>query len=388
MLSIARKNLFAEKTRFLVSISGVAFAILLMIFLMGVYSAASGLVTVYIEKMDTDIIVAQEGVVNMLRTFSVLNENKMTQIERITGGQTYGLVSIVSNVLLTEDDGSRIVDYPGRPENKEDTGIKKELNIVGFNTKKLIGGPWRLKAGSITPGKDEIVIDDVFARQNKLKIGDSIEAFGHIFKVSGITDQNNIMVITRAFVDLDQIQDTLKQKSTVNFILVKLPDPSQTSAMIQKLKDQIPGVSVYSRSEFAKSNGESITQNYLPIIFVITVLGFLTGAAIIGLLVYTSTLERLREFGILKAIGASNRYLFWVVFEQAFLSSIVGFIAGVILSYLLRQLVFYVAPAIPVVVSPSILAVAFISAVLMSLIASYIPVKRIIGLDPAMVFRQ
>ncbi len=388
MISIARKNLFAERTRFLVSISGVAFSIMLMSFLMGIYSGISTLATSYILHSGADVIVAQEGVKNMFHSFSLLSKNKMNQAERLSGGKAYAILSRGTSVYTREEDGSKIINYPGRQISKDINREEEELSIVGFDPKSTIGGPWVQTAGTMTPGKKEIIVDRVFAQQNKLSIGDQIEAFDNIFTIAGITDQNNMLVYTRAFTDLASFQELLKEKDTVNFIFLKLPDPSRKKEIAEKLEREMNGISAYTIEAFAKSNGETITKSYLPIILVITILGFLTGAVIIGLMVYTSTLEKVREFGILKAIGATNMYLFWIIFEQALISSLIGFFVGSVLTVILAKTIVSVVPQLTIELRWEIFMISFVSALLMSLFASYIPVKRIARLDPAMVFKQ
>lgn len=387
-VSVARKNLFAEKTRLFVSVGGVAFSILLVIFLLGVYNAFNKLTTVYLNNVGADIIVAQEGVKDMFHTFSVLPKSKIHQVERVSGGRTYGLVSRATNVFVREEDGSKIVDFPGRRKRETKEGEKALLNIVGFDTKTGMGGPWVMLEGSPTPRKREVVVDQVFARQNDLSLGDQVEMFEEIFTIVGITDRNNMMVYSRAFLDLKEAQRILGEKDMVNFILVKLDNPQGAETIAQKLKNKVSGITVYKMSDFAKENAKMLNEGFLPIILVITIIGFLTGAVVVGLTVYTATMEKIREFGVLKAIGASNRKLFLIVFEQALWSSLLGFIIGIILTFVVAKLVVAFVPIMVIEFSLAIYALAFVAAVLMSIVASYIPIKRISGLDPAMVFRQ
>ena len=172
MISIARKNLIAEKTRFLASISGVAFSILLIIVLLGVNQAFTNLATAYLDNVDADIVVAQEGTTDMFHTFSVLETEKINQVERITKGKAYGLVSKPTNIFISEEDGSKIVDYPGRPKGENTTGQKETVSIIGYDTKSGIGGPWINLAGASVPKEKEIIVDRVFAKKTNLtKIG-------------------------------------------------------------------------------------------------------------------------------------------------------------------------------------------------------------------------
>lgn len=388
MVSIARKNLFSDKTRLIVSISGVAFSILLITFLLGVYNAFATLATVYLNNSGADIIVAQEGVTDMFHTFSSLGNEKISQVERVSGGKAYGLISKTTNVFITEEDGTKIIDFSGRKKGDNIKGKKKTMNIIGFDTKSGLGGPWILKEGSITPKDKQIVVDQVFSKQTGLGLYDQIEMFGEVFTISGVTDKNNILIYTRGFIDLNEAQELLNEKGTVNFILLKLKDPTQVSETIKKLEDEIVGIEAYEKAEFARSSGKMITDSFIPVLLVITVIGFLTGAVIVGITIYTSTVEKIKEYGILKAIGASNKKLFLIVFEQAFWSSITGYFIGIILLIIVKAIVVRFIPVMAVEPTPQHYIFAFVTSFLISVLASYIPIRKISGLDPAMVFKR
>ncbi len=387
VVSIARKNLFAEKIRFVVSVGGVAFSILLIVFLLGIYNAFNRLLIDYIESWDADLVVAQEGTTDMSHTFSLLDESKIAQIERLSGGTAEGLINRITNVKVTEEDGSKIINYPGRKKGQTEKGKKAFIDLIGFDTTTRVGAPPVIIGGSDTPAKNEIIVDRVFSKQNGLTIGDSIEMFGEIYTITGITDKNNMMVYSRAFVEMKGSQDTLRQKGKVNFILVKLADKSQAATIADKLESNIPGITVFTKTGFAKSNAEALMQTFTPIIFVITVIGFITGAVVVGLTIYTATMEKIKEYGLLKAIGATNKRLFLIVFEQALWSSILGYIVGIVLAWIVAKFVIDIINLV-VVFNFAIYLLSFGAALVMSLAASYIPLRKISTTDPAMVFRS
>ena len=186
--------------------------------------------------------------------------------------------------------------------------------FMASRAKTGVGGPWITIAGKSIPERREIIVDQVFSRKTGLGIGDQIEMFDDVFTIVGITDKNNMMVFTRAFIDVSEAQDILGEKDSVNFILVKLPNPSQASAIAEKLEKETSGISAFTSDEFAASNAKMINDSFLPIILVITIISFLTGAVVVGLTVYTATMEKMSEFGVLKAIGATDKKLYFIVF--------------------------------------------------------------------------
>lgn len=387
MVSIARKNLLSEKTRLIVSVGGVAFSILLITFLLGINNAFNRLLIDYVESWDADLVVAQEGVTDMSHTFSLLSEDKMNQVERLSGGKVYKLINRTTNVNVREEDGNKIINYPGRPKVDNEKGKKDTVSLIGFDTQSGVGKPQLILSGSPTPKGKEIIVDRVFANSNKLSLGDQIEMFDEIFTITGITDKNNMMLFSRAFIDANEAQETLKQKGRTNFILVSLPDPSTSEEIIRKLEEKISGITVFTRSGFAKSNAEALTETFVPIILVITIIGFITGTAVVGLMVYTATMEKIKEYGALKAIGVSNRRLFFIVFEQSLWSSILGYIVGIVLAWIVARLVIDVINLV-VVFNREIYFQSFSAAILMSFIGSLIPIRKIAHADSAMVFRS
>lgn len=387
MVSIARKNLFSEKTRFLVSVSGVAFSILLIVFLLGVYNAFKRILIDYVISWQADLVVAQEGVTDMSHTFSLLDEKKISQIESLTGGKAYGLVNRTVQVRVREEDGSKIIDYPGRKKGENRLAKKATIQLIGFDTKTGIGTPPVMLVGSNSPRKREIVVDRVFLIQNGLNLGDSIELSDEVFKIVGVTDKNNVMIYSRAFIDLEEAQELLHQRGEPNFILVALPDSSRAQEMADKLENNIAGITVYRRDVFADSNAQALMETFVPIIFIITIIGFITGSVVVGITIYTATMEKIKEYGVLKAIGASQQKLFFIVFEQAFWSSIAGYVIGIIFALIVARLSADYMKLL-VYFTPQIYLLSFGAAIAMSAVATYIPMVRITKTDPAMVFRS
>jgi|GEM_PF-552321 len=387
MVSIARKNLFSEKTRFLVSVSGVAFSILLIVFLLGVYNAFKRILIDYVISWQADLVVAQEGVTDMSHTFSLLDEKKISQIESLTGGKAYGLVNRTVQVRVREEDGSKIIDYPGRKKGENRLAKKATIQLIGFDTKTGIGMPPVMLVGSSSPRKREIIVDRVFLIQNGLNLGDSIELSDEVFKIIGVTDKNNVMIYSRAFIDLEEAQELLHQKGGPNFILVALPDSTRAQEMADKLENNIAGITVYRRDVFADSNAQALMETFVPIIFIITIIGFITGSVVVGITIYTATMEKIKEYGVLKAIGASQQKLFFIVFEQAFWSSIAGYVIGIIFALIVARLSADYMKLL-VYFTPQIYLLSFGAAIAMSAVATYIPMVRITKTDPAMVFRS
>src|SRR3989344_7584310 len=131
------------------------------------------------------------------------------------------------------------------------------------------------------------------------------------------------------------------------------------------------------------------SKNYptASIIFVLVLVSIAVGIAVIGLTIYTSTIEKAREYGVLKAIGLRNRQLYNVVIQQALITGVIGFVVGTGLAFGLGV---SIGKYVPQFVSQIwCFDVVWILALtlLMSTLAAYIPIRRLARIDPAEVFR-
>jgi len=130
-----------------------------------------------------------------------------------------------------------------------------------------------------------------------------------------------------------------------------------------------------------------IEEGYLPIVSAMVVIAFIVGVAIIALTVYTATIDKSREYGILKAIGIKDVQLYKVVFFQSLISSILGFIIGVSLSYV-TSYILYTNMGLHSVITGQTLVYVFAVVLVMSVIATFVPIRRITQIDPAEVFKS
>jgi putative ABC transport system permease protein len=141
------------------------------------------------------------------------------------------------------------------------------------------------------------------------------------------------------------------------------------------------------RSEFAAANRSEISALFVPIVRVLLIVSFLVGAAVVGVTVYTATVERTREYGVLKALGASHRDLLRIVLTQSVAVGVAGFLAGVPLAAGVNRLALQLVPRFITLIRWQDLVVVFAAALGMAVLAAVIPIHRVASIDPASVFR-
>jgi putative ABC transport system permease protein len=131
-----------------------------------------------------------------------------------------------------------------------------------------------------------------------------------------------------------------------------------------------------------------VRQMGADIIRAMSGVAYIVGLLVIGLTIYTATLERAREYGVLKALGATTTALLRVVFAQAFISAALGFVAGAGLAWLIADLIGRLLPEMLILIVPATLVGQAPVLLVVAGLAALLPLGRIARLDPLVVFQS
>jgi putative ABC transport system permease protein len=153
------------------------------------------------------------------------------------------------------------------------------------------------------------------------------------------------------------------------------------------LQANVKDVDVYTREELTVKQrdywmfgtGAGIT------VLIAAGLGLLVGVVVVAQTIYSATVDHLKEYGTLKAMGATNFYLYRVIITQAVASGIVGYIIGMSISLLISQISLQGTTAI--ILPPALVAALFGLTMLMCVAASMVSINKVTRIDPAMVFK-
>jgi len=368
MIFIALKNLFQEKTRFIISVVGVAFSVLLILILVGLYQGWQNRMGEYIRELPADLWVGQEGSRDMFHSVSIISLSDKEKIESIDGV-------------------SQVASFSGRQMELHLNGKEAPTFVVGYDADSGVGGPLRIVEGKAVPSSGEIIVDRVFSENKKVKIGETLPIGQENFKIAGISEGGNIVLYQYSFISKEDAERLFKLSDVTNYFLVKLTDKSKEKQVADEIKKAVPESQVFTKQEFVDKNTEIVTETFLPIILVLVIIGFAVGVAVIGLTIFTSTLEKSREYGVLKAIGIRNSQLYLIVVEQALVAGIVGYVLGLILALVLNSFVGRFVPEFITLFRAVDLAWIFGAAILMSVLAAFIPIRRLANINPAEVFK-
>ncbi len=215
------------------------------------------------------------------------------------------------------------------------TGVDlDEFNKMSGGFKFIGGGPFQ--------GPDDVILDEFYARQRGVKAGGTIEMLNRKWRVSGVAEPGKL---ARIVLPLATLQDLTGNGGKLSQIFLKVDSPANVETVIASLRAQLEGYPIYSMEEFTSL----ISVNNLPelrtFIKVMTVVSVIIGFAVVFLSMYTAVLQRTREIGILKSLGASRGYVLLIILIEALLLSVAGSFAGIGLSYGSRWLMMKLIPA-------------------------------------------
>lgn len=219
---------------------------------------------------------------------------------------------------------------------------------VDFPTMNRMAGGFKFLEGGPPQQPDDIVVDQFYARQKKLHPGDHIRLVNHDWNVAGVYEPGKL---ARILCPMQTLQQITGSEGHISAAYLKLKDPSQTDAFAADLKhflnpdDPDQGYIVYTLEEFT----EQLTVNSIPMLkdFIYVVIGVasIVGFIVVFMAMYTAVLERTREIGILKAVGAGPAFVLNILFRETLLIAIFGTILGIGLTYASQFIMLHLGPS-------------------------------------------
>jgi putative ABC transport system permease protein len=196
---------------------------------------------------------------------------------------------------------------------------------------EALGGPFQYLQGGPFQGPDDALVDDYIARQRHVRVGDTMEILNHNFRVAGIVENGRG---ARKFVPMTTLQDLIGAKDKASVFYVKLDDPANADAVVAAVKAQ-PGMerySVLSTPDYLSMMTPSHLPGFRPFIGVVIGVSLIIGFLVIFQSMYTAVMERTREIGILKSLGASKLYIVNVILRETVLLALAGIAVGIAVS--------------------------------------------------------
>jgi len=241
-----------------------------------------------------------------------------------------------------------------------------------------------MRAGEAHPDFGEIVIDEVLARDFRVRVGDTIRIGIVDLRVVGIAAGGNAVLGTYAFVQRGAL--VLEGVQEPSYLFATVGAERTIDEMIDRI-DREDGMHAMTRGAFQSANQALARQVVLPLIAIVVGIACAVGGTIVGLTLYTVTMERREEYGLMKALGLPERAVLGAAFVQGGIATGAGVVLGLVTGWVVSALVSVVEPRF-VTTMPIWLTLAVAAgAMLAGALASTIPVRAVSRIDPALVFR-
>ena len=362
---LARRNLTHDRIRLVLSITGVAVSVMLILLLSGYLAGIYRQASTFLERAPGSIVVAQRGVRTFAGSSSLMSPDVLDAVRATPGVERAVPIVMFSAVL--------------------DLHERKEIaSLVGYDPAQG-GGPWKLARGNPPAADDEVVVDRVLADQHDIAVGSQLRILDREFRVVGLSEGTSLWIGSYVFARADAIQTMLRAPGVWSAIFVTPAANVSDEAVIAAMS--IPGVEAFPKADKIAADQKGFARIYDAPLGLMVGIAFVVGVLVVGLVIYTATLERRREYGALKAIGMRNRTLYRLVASQALIAAVAGGLLGVALALGLAGLLVAVRPQFPVAIEPAAVVTALAASLAMAVLAALAPARAVARLAPAEVFR-
>ena len=369
-----------SKIRLLIALAGIGFADILMFLQLGFRAALFESAITLHKRIEGDIFLmsSQSTALIGLDRFS---QRRMYQALAVEGVESMSPIYINfalwknpidkntrGIMVIGIDPSDQVLDLPNFEENKE---ILKLEDYVLFDKKS------RSEFGPIAQLYEENKVVKTEVGEQQVTVGGLFE-LGASFGADGniITSERNFLRIAGG------------EKGLFEIGVLKVSDDANLDAVLAKVRQILPDdVQVFSKEEFMDYE-KSYWQNSTAIGFIFTLgtaIGLVVGIVIVYQILYTDVSDHLPEYATLKAMGYRDRYFLSLVFQEALILAILGFIPSAGIATVLYQLTLQ-ATGLPIVMTVTRLGTVFVLTVVMCTFSGAIAVRRLEKADPADIF--
>jgi putative ABC transport system permease protein len=374
MVDLATKSLLHDKLRFLITVSGVAFAVTLVFVQVGLFLGLMDNASLTIEHLNADLWVTSHNTANV--DFAHTFPDTYVHRVRSTPGvaRADNLIVWFMNVSLPN-------------------GAVEGTEVYALEDFEAWKFPWKLESGNredLRRGNYFILDDSAKKRWGAFEVGDYREILGRRLKIIGrSSDAKSFTTTPLTFVDfrLAQRLNPSELQGHTTYILVKLTPGADREAVRKEIRRRLPFNDVFTSDEWAKrSRSYWVDSTGLGLNMYLTVfLGCLVGIVVVAQTLYTSTMEHIKEFGTVKAIGGGNIDIYTILGKQATIAAVAGFILGAAMSYAIRPLIYKID--LKLVIPTELSIIVFVGSIALCLAAAMISFRKVASIDPALVFR-
>jgi putative ABC transport system permease protein len=374
MVDLALKMLLHDKVKFFITVAGVAFAVTLVLVQVGLFIGLLDNATVTIENTRADIWVTSKETPNI----DFAHQFSDSYVERVRSAPGVAQADNLIVNFLT-------ISLP--------SGAQEGVIVYGLKNFRDWNLPWNVEEGNLNDlrrGRFLFLDDSAVRRYGPFAVNQYREIQQTRFKIIGRTaDAKSFTTTPIAFMDFDRAQALSSEnlQGQTDYILVKVAPGADVKAVKAEIQRRLPYNDVYLKDEWARhSRNYWIVSTGLGLnLFVTVFLGCMVGLVVVAQTLYSSTMEHIKEFGTVKAIGGGNSDIYRLLAEQATVAAAVGYLLGVAQAFAVQPLVHKID--LKLMIPDAFLLVVFIGSLVMCLGAALISFRKVASIDPALVFR-
>jgi putative ABC transport system permease protein len=377
MTWVALKMLFGNPGKYLSIILGVAFASLLITQQSSIFCGLMRFTVSQIRDVRGASIWVTDPNVRFVDDIKPLSENDLYRVRGVTGVKW------------------AVRFYKGLSRAKLPNGNYQQVILLGLDDATMVGAPQKILMGDLRDLRqpDAVFMDIRGARQlwpkDPYRLGRTFEMNDRRAVLVGIceasrTFQTFPVVFTRYS---QAVQYVPRERKVMSFILAENESDVPAEEACRRITKQT-GLQALTRDQFIwKTIGYYLKRTGIPINFGMTVLlGFVVGTAISGQTFYLFTVENLRQFGTLKALGTSNRRILFMILTQAAVVGVLGYGIGVGLAGLFGEIT-KKADRLAFFMPWQILVGTGVAVIVIVTLSSLLCIRRVLVLEPAIVFK-
>jgi putative ABC transport system permease protein len=374
VFTLAFRNLFHDRMRFVATVIGIVFSIVLVTVQMGLYLGFGQMVTTMIDHASADLWVMQKGT-KCFEDPSLLDTRQRSRALSVSG--TAEAIPVVI----------------GFSDWRTPNGSSTPVFIVGSDLRSGGLEPWNVVEGRTealsTP--NAVAIDRTYLdRLGVSGVGGRAEIRQQSVRVAAVTSGIRSFTTTPyVFTDVDRARAyTGTPASKATYLLVRLNQGIDVEQARRDLLSSLVDVDVLTSEQF----GERSRAFWLfgtgagAALFAGALLGVIVGTVIVAQTLYSSTKDHLNEFATLRAIGSSRRYIYKVIICQAMLSAVIGFGFAYLIGLAVVRAT--ASGALPIVITPELSVGLFLLTVAMCVVSAIAAIMKVTRIDPAMVFTR
>ncbi|HKW34680.1 MAG TPA: FtsX-like permease family protein [Candidatus Acidoferrum sp.] len=323
------RNLLHRPMRTLIALTGIGFEVMLIIIIVGLTSGLLTETAKRIEGIGADVML-QPPAASPLLSFS-------------GAPMPAKIGEKVAELKYVRDVAPALLQF-------NSSGAVETIWGIDKDSFRAVSGGFVFIAGHDMEGPDDLLVDDWAAKAKNLKVGDMYNVLNHDWHIAGIVEHGKG---ARLFVPLATLQGLVGARDKASIFLIKCTRPEHTDAVMDEMRSLLPGYTVRPLRDFLSLMTSTNIPGLNSFINAMIALAVSIGLLVIFLTMYTSVVERTRDIGVLKSLGANHWFVIRSLLSESAALCLLGVAAGVGLSYLVRAGFLWKFPTLSILITPN-----------------------------------